>query len=317
LYKSTDNMMIQYLKQRGAAYSDATGAVYLFGDETREFLEEIASHVETGAFSTFKISSYPANFLNAGQCIFAVDSTAGSTWMGSEAPLVDIAEDSLVSFETAVYPPPQIDPDHPQMISQGPSVCLFNKADPKEVVASWLFLQFLLTNDVQISYAETEGYVPVTTAAREDPRYQAYLEGKVWENGIASDPPVSESARYYPVKLEATKLVLAHTSDTFVTPVFNGSASLRDAAGELIESTAKGVRRKQTVDDAFFRKLYADTKSLYRLGEADQSAARDGAESGEGFGPLPAMSAGLLIVLALTWVCIGITVLLKRLRKRG
>ena len=42
----------------------------------------IADHAKTGAFSTFKISSYPANFLNAGQCVFAIDSTAGSTWMG-------------------------------------------------------------------------------------------------------------------------------------------------------------------------------------------------------------------------------------------
>lgn len=57
---------------------------------------------------------------------------------------------------------PQCDPDHPQMISQGPSVCVFNKDDPQEVLASWLFAQYLLTNDVQIAYAQTEGYVPVT-----------------------------------------------------------------------------------------------------------------------------------------------------------
>ena len=44
---------------------------------------------------------------------------------------------------------PQIDPEHPQMISQGPSVCVFNTADPQEVLASWLFAQYLLTNDVQ------------------------------------------------------------------------------------------------------------------------------------------------------------------------
>ena len=36
------------------------------------------------------------------------------------------------------------------MISQGPSVCIFNKDDPQEVLASWLFAQFLLTDEVQI-----------------------------------------------------------------------------------------------------------------------------------------------------------------------
>ena len=97
LYKSTDNMMIQMLHQLGADYSDASGHIGLFHDTTREILKTVAAHAKTRAFSTFAISSYPANFLNAGQCIFAVDSTAGSTWMGSHAPLLDISADALVA----------------------------------------------------------------------------------------------------------------------------------------------------------------------------------------------------------------------------
>ena len=135
----------------------------------------MAQHTKSGAFSTFKISGYPANFLNAGQCIFAVDSTAGSTWMGSDAPLVDIDREKLVQFETEVRMIPQLDPENPKMISQGPSVCVFNKDDPQEVLASWLFAQYLLTNEVQIAYAQTEGYVPVTAKAQNSAAYQDYL----------------------------------------------------------------------------------------------------------------------------------------------
>ena len=40
------------------------------------------------------------------------------------------------------------------MISQGPSVCVFNKSDSQVVLASWLFAQYLLTNDVQIAYSD-------------------------------------------------------------------------------------------------------------------------------------------------------------------
>ena len=98
IYKSTDNMMIQMLHQLEAGYSDAGGGIEIFNDTTKELLYGIAEHVKNGAFSTFKISSYPANFLNAGQCIFAIDSTAGATWMGSHAPLLDISEDALVEF---------------------------------------------------------------------------------------------------------------------------------------------------------------------------------------------------------------------------
>ena len=91
IYKSTDNMMIQMLKQKDAGYSTDGGEILLFNETTEELLETIAEHTEKGAFSTFKISGYPANFLNAGQCVFAVDSTAGATWMGTDAPLSDIS----------------------------------------------------------------------------------------------------------------------------------------------------------------------------------------------------------------------------------
>lgn len=138
IYKSTDNMLIQMLKQRNAGYSTDDGKIEIFNDTTKEILYELAEHGKTGAFSTFKISSYPANFLNAGQCIFAVDSTAGSTWMGADAPLSDISEDKIIDFETVVRPVPQYDVNNPSMISQGPSICIFNKSDRQEVLASWI-----------------------------------------------------------------------------------------------------------------------------------------------------------------------------------
>ena len=288
IYKSTDNMMIQMLRQTGGGYSTEDGEILIFNDTTKDLLFTIADHGATRAFSTFKISSYPANFLNAGQCIFAVDSTAGSTWMGTNAPLLDITEDKLVEFETAVMTVPQFDPQNPQMISQGPSVCIFNKTDPQEVLASWLFTQYLLTNNVQIAYAETEGYVPVTTKAREDADYQDYLSRSGEDNDL-----------HYDVKIAATQLLLDHVEDTFTTPVFNGSASLRDAAGQLIENTVKSVRRKETVDETYLQTLFGDITALYRLDQI--SASR-----GEDLGPLPGTAVTLLTALVVAWVLIGV-----------
>ena len=299
IYKSTDNMMIQMLRQQNAGYSTAEGDILIFNDTTRNILHTVASHAATGAFSTFKISSYPANFLNAGQCIFAVDSTAGATWMGTDAPLIDISEDALVDFETAVRPIPQFDPEHPTMISQGPSVCVFNKSDPQEVLASWLFAQYLLTDQVQIAYAQTEGYVPVTSKAHNTPEYQDYLSRSGQDNQL-----------YYEVKLQASSLLLAHVDHSFVTPVFSGSASLRDAAGQMIENVTKAVNRKQTVDDAFIDKLYSDMTSLHHL---DQAGTPNAAQTD--LGKLPTEAVALLATLAVTWLFIGLY-MLHQLRKR-
>ena len=299
IYKSTDNMMIQMLKQRGAGYSTAQGDIEIFNDTTEELLYTIAEHSTTGAFNTFKLVGYPANFLNAGQCIFAIDSTAGATWMGSDAPLVDIAEEKLVHFETVVRPIPQFDVNNPVMISQGPSMCVFNKEDPQEVLASWLFTQFMLTNSVQIAYSQTEGYAPVTSKAQDSPEYRDYLSRAGEDNDL-----------YYSIKLDATRLLLDNTDNTFVTPVFNGSASLRNAAGQMIENVNKSVRRKQTVDAEYMEKLQAEMVSLYRL---DQIAASDGKQS---FGPLPVASKALLLCLVLCWMCMGAYVVGQKVRKK-
>ncbi len=299
IYKSTDNMMISMLKQSGAGYSTDAGEIEIFNDTTTSLLKEIASRGKTGAFSTFKISSYPANFLNAGQCIFAIDSTAGSTWMGTEAPLTDISADALVEFETVVLPIPQFDTSNPLMISQGPSVCIFNKSDEQEVMASWLFTQYLLTNDIQIGYAETEGYVPVTSKARETAEYQDYLSR------------AGEDDLHYQVKIDATKLLLENTDNTFVTPVFNGSASLRDAAGALIENTVKKVRRKGTVDDAYIEELYSDVSGLYRLDRISGAGMGGTAD----LGPMPAQSVALLVCLGIAWIVIGTIYILGMVKK--
>ncbi|MCD7724655.1 MAG: extracellular solute-binding protein [Clostridiales bacterium] len=300
LYKSTDNMMIQMLKQKNAGYSTEAGDILLFNDTARELLYTIAGHGESKAFSTFKISGYPANFLNAGQCIFAVDSTAGATWMGTDAPLSDISEDKLVRFETEVMTVPQFDAQNPQMISQGPSICVFNKADSQEVLASWLFAQYLLTNEVQIAYAETEGYIPVTAKAQNAEEYQEYLSRSGEDNSA-----------YYEVKIKASRLLLDHIDDTFVTPVFNGSASLRDAAGQMIENTVKSVRRGETVDGAYLNQLFDDVTALYRLDQGSVAAAGK-----TDLGPLPAAAKLLLGVLGAVWLVLLVNVIGRGIRKK-
>ena len=299
LYKSTDNMMIQRLYQENIPYAEANGDIHLFNEQTQAFLQTVAEHAGTGAFSTFKINGYPANFLNAGQCIFAIDSTAGATWMGSDAPLIDIADDKLVQFETVVLPIPQVDPQNPVMISQGPSMCIFNKEDPQEVLASWLFMQYMITNDVQIAYSQTEGYLPVTSKAQESDVYQDYLSRMGEDNDM-----------YYPIKIQASRLLMDNIESTFVTPVFNGSASLRDAAGQLIENTTKAVRRGENAAGYFYSALYADVSSLYRLDQVRSST------QSEDLGPLPQAAVALIAVLAVCWVGMGIYVGGQKLRKK-
>jgi multiple sugar transport system substrate-binding protein len=88
---------------------------------------------------------------------------------------------------------------------------------------------------------------------------------------------------------------------------------LRDAAGQLIESTVRTVRRKEPVDEAYMDKLYDETYTAFHL---DQIQV-DG-EWKQDFGALPKTSVFLLTALGVIWAVLGIFAVggvLKRRKK--
>ncbi len=153
---------------------------------------------------------------------------------------------------------------------------------------------------MQFGYARTEGYLPVTSKAQQSPAYQDYLARSGEDNKT-----------YYPIKIDASTLLLEHTGDTFVTPVFNGSASLRNAAGQLIENVANSVRRHEIVDEAYMEQLYADVTALYRLDQKD--IASNGKQD---LGALPGTAVLLLAALAVSWFLILLYVVVDFVKKR-
>ncbi len=296
IYKSTDNMMIQMLEQKGIDYSNDEGEILIFNEDTKDILFDLSKYAGMRAFSTFTISSYPGNSMNRGQCIFAIDSTAGATWMGSDAPNIDIPASELVDFEIAVRAIPQYNTEEPKMISQGPSICIFDKSDPGEVVASWLFAQYLLTDGVQIAYAQSEGYAPVTSSAQTNPEYLDYLSRAGEDNKL-----------YYSVKIDATKLLLDNIDNTFVTPVFNGSADLRQTAGRMIDEVVSDSRIGTMISGAYIDDLYSRMIAMYHLPVSGTDLAEQAMSGG---------AIALIVTLAVIWVGIGGFVLFGVYKKR-
>lgn len=273
IYKSSDNWFITYAKQKNIPYTSNNGEVLMFNDKTTEALLDLNEKYNAGLFSTFKKVSYPGNSFNKWECLFAIDSTAGATWIGNGATSHDAGNTSeQEEFETVVKMIPQVDTNNPTMISQGPSICLFKKDNPDEVVASWLFAQFLLTNEVQLGYSHTEGYLPVTNKAIDSEEFTNYLN----------------STTEYKVKLDATKLVMDNINNTFITPVFNGSANARLAATYILEgSTKKKVLSKEAIEELY-------DKAIKQNGLADLMNVKSNKIRTE--------SIVLIIVLCSTWV---------------
>ena len=140
----------------------------------------------------------------------------------------------------------------------------------------------------------------VTTKAQNSDTYQDYLSRSGEDNDL-----------YYNVKLDATRLLLDNTDNTFVTPVFSGSAALRDAAGYLIEDAVKSTRRGKKVNEQYLENLFSEAQALYRLDtlETDNTGKAS-------LNHLPPASIALLCTLAATWLGIGCYLVIQKHRNK-
>ena len=108
-----------------------------------------------------------------------------------------------------------------KVISQGPSVCLFNKGDKQKVMAAWLFMKYLTTDTTfQVEFAmKSGGYIPVLNSAKEHTVYKSFLDKANGTNFINA---------------LAAKACYDQADIAFTSPVFNGSSDARDAVGSLL-----------------------------------------------------------------------------------
>ena len=169
----------------------------------------------------------------------SIGSSAGAN---HQRPTKDPATNQY-PFEVGIDTIPQVNPDDPQVISQGPSLCIFNKSNPQEVVASWLFVKFLATDvKFQAKFSMVSGYVPVIQSVKDDPTYKAFLE--------------SANGTEYVTALSA-KVCLEQADAYYTSPAFNGSSTARDQVGILLQNCF--TQKPQGGEDikAMIKRLFA------------------------------------------------------------
>ena len=220
-YDSEANWFITMTEQYGSAYTSAVrGQNFLFNNDTNKaFVKEFRSWYEAGYVTTQELyGGYTSGLFTetAGKNSYmSIGSTGGAMHQAPEAV------DGVYPFEVGIAPIPQVNPENPKAISQGPSLCIFENANKQEVAASWLFVKFLTTNQAfQAEFSMTSGYMPVIKSVSEVPAYQNYIAGK---NGTTK------------ITALAVSVGIEMEDYYFVSPAFNGSSIARDKVGVLMQ----------------------------------------------------------------------------------
>ena len=219
-YDSEANWFITMCEQYGSPYTSATGDHYLFDNETnRNFVKQFRDWYQKGYLTTQTLyGAYTSGLfttLTGTRSYMSIGSSAGATHQRPAA-----GTDGNYPFEVGIATIPQIKKDSPKVISQGPSVCIFKKSNPQEVVASWLFVKYLTTTvEFQAEFSMASGYVPVLKSVAENPVYADFLSKADGGNYISA---------------LSAKVCLDQESAYYTSPAFNGSSTARSQVGTLL-----------------------------------------------------------------------------------
>ncbi len=247
-YDSESNWFITMCEQYGSPYTSATGDKnFLFDNETnRSFVEKFRTWYQEKLVTTKALNSnsYTSNLFTGSatgnaagtRSYMCIGSTGGTVYQ--QPKMVD----GKYEFEVGVAQIPQIDPAKPKVISQGPSICLFKKADAQEVLASWLFAKFLTTDiNFQAAVSMNNGYCPVIKSVINNTEYKAWLDTAGTSN----------------LQALGVKAALEHADSYYASPAFLGSSIARDQVGLLLtkclsEASASDIKAfiKSAFEDA-------------------------------------------------------------------
>ncbi len=241
-YDSEANWFITMCEQLNSPYTSATGDHFLFDNETnRAFVERFAEWHKKGYVTTQEIyGAYTSGLfttLEGTRSYIGIGSSAGATY---QRPAM--GEDGTYPFEVGITTIPQADPNNKKVISQGPSLCIFEGTE-QEIIASWLFVKYLTTTvEFQAEFGMVSGYVPVLESVSENETYKAFIDNADGGDNIAA---------------LSAKVCLEQKDAYYVSPAFNGSSEARDQVGALLQYC---MVQYKTADDvkAMIKKAFED-----------------------------------------------------------
>ena len=220
-YDSEANWFITMCEQYGLPYTSATqGEHFKFNTaEHRAFVEEFRDWYAKGYVTTEEIyGTYTSALFTAQNSFMTIGSSAGASY---QCPDEQTREDGTTyyPFEVGIAMIPQVNPNKPKVISQGPSLCMFKKSE-QEQAATWLFMKFLMTHiPLQADFSKASGYAPVVDVSS-DTVYTDFLN------------KADGNAR---LQASCVKQCIKQENALYVSPAFDGSSAARDEVGALMQ----------------------------------------------------------------------------------
>lgn len=236
-YDSDGNLFITKMYQNNIPYASVdeqgNGIIEFETGDARTNAEamiaEINAQHEAGLFTTKGVEgTYGSNNFTEVKSIFSIGSTGGTGYTVPTSGTFNVRAVKVpYDNNNAIY------------VSQGPTLCIMNNprfSEEENLLRqefAWRLIKFLTNaeTNVELCIRGSNGYVPVRYSAYESENFTAFLLGG-------------------DIYAETASVILDDINNNFiVTPVFKGSAELREQGGSIITSVF--TDQKENITQAF------------------------------------------------------------------
>ena len=223
-YDSEENAFITLIRQWGGQYttidSERKGVALYNSPEAVAMLTYFNAHKDELTLPANWLSDYASDIFKKGQTFMTIGSTGGAYY---NTPAI-IGEEYLFNFEVAPIPYNKDLPQNHTAIQQGTNLSLTNTGTDQQKLASWLFLQYLNSKEVQLDFVLTTGYQPTRSTVYTTEEYMTFMDG-FDEDGVT--PLEGEDL----MRSKAARAAALQAEILFFDQAFVGSSAIREAVG--------------------------------------------------------------------------------------
>ena len=245
-YDASDNAFITLTRQWGGQYtainSERQGLILFDNPQVRNMLQFVFENRDIFTTPEYWDSGYASDMFKIGQTAITIGSTGGARY--NTPNVVQYANGDMESSIDIGMAPMPYNADMPEnrtVIQQGTNLSIMN--DPaftdQQKLASWLFLKYLTSKEVQMDFAIRTGYSPVRYSVYEEQAYQSFIsDGTALPNyaaikaGTGTNDEKLETATLATeqmVRALGSAAATAQREYLFYDQAFVGSSTARDA----------------------------------------------------------------------------------------
>jgi len=246
-YDSGANAFITLTRQWGGEYTTINASregVILFDNPE---VKDMLSYFFDNRDSAFTLPGawgmdYASDAFKTGQTAVTFGSTGGARY---NTPAT-VGGEFIFEFGVAPMPYNADLPGERTAIQQGTNMSITTAGTDQEKLASWLFLKYITSNQVQLDFALATGYSPVRYSVYDDPTYLLFRDGK---DSLGAD--LKGEAL---MKSLAANAAAKQSDFLFYDQAFIGSSTARaevEAAFErVILGSLEGTTKQEIIDNA-------------------------------------------------------------------